>query len=56
VQRPIDDRDQDDKAGMERLRRIETAKIAGVVGDEDKIAVSSTAYKEAARERTLRQS
>jgi hypothetical protein len=44
LHRAIDDRDQDDEAGMQRLRGVETAKVARVVGDEDKIAVSSVTH------------
>ena len=36
--------DQDDKAGVQLLCLIETAEIAGVVGDEDKIAVAGVAH------------
>ena len=39
LQRAIDDGDQNDETGMQRLRRTETTKIARVVGDEDKVAV-----------------
>jgi hypothetical protein len=35
--------DQDDKAGVQLLCLIETAEIAGVVGDEDKITVTRIA-------------
>ena len=40
----IDGRDQNDKAGMERLHGIELPEITGVVGDEDKIAVTGVAH------------
>jgi hypothetical protein len=41
---PIDGGDQNDKAGMQRLRGIELPKVARVVGDEDKIAVACVAH------------
>ena len=40
----IDGRDQNDKAGMQRLRRIELPEITGVVGDEDEIAIVGVAH------------
>ena len=39
----IDARDDDDKAGMHRLHRIEPAEIAGVVGDQHEIAFGGVA-------------
>src|SRR5215469_6136766 len=40
----IDDGDQNDEAGMQRLRCVKLTEIAGVVGDEDKIAVAGIAH------------
>lgn len=39
----VDGRDQDDEAGMQRLRRIELPEIARLVGDEDEIARAGVA-------------
>jgi hypothetical protein len=44
LQRAADRRDQDDQAGMQRLRRVETPEIAGVIGDEDKVSVACIAH------------
>ena len=43
LHRAADGRYQNDKAGMQRLRRIELPEIARVVGDEDKIIVAGVA-------------
>jgi hypothetical protein len=40
----IDGRDQNDKAGVERLRGIELPEITGVVGDEHEIAITCVAH------------
>jgi hypothetical protein len=40
----VNDRDENDKAGMQRLRRIELPEITGIVRDENKIAVPSVAH------------
>jgi hypothetical protein len=44
LQRAADGRGQNDQPGMQRLRRIETAEVARVVGDEDKVAVAGIAH------------
>jgi hypothetical protein len=33
----VDGRDQNDEAGVERLRGIELSEVARIVGDEDKV-------------------
>ena len=40
LQDPVDRRDQNDEAGMQRLRRVKTPKVARIVGDQDEIAVA----------------
>jgi len=44
LQHALDDRDQNDQAGMQWLRRKELSEIASVVGDEDKIALVCIAH------------
>jgi len=40
----VDDGDQNDEAGVQRLRQVKLPEIARVVGDEDKISVAGIAH------------
>jgi hypothetical protein len=41
---PTDDREKNDKPGMQQLRRVETPEIARVVGDEYEVAVAGVTH------------